>query len=468
MESIVTTPMQDNANPHPPVTISTMCKPFRVRSGWRSKRNVCIRPKRWDIFSNSGLIFFAFNSLLLIKMKIHCCILIPAVLLFVWGCTSSLPEKHSGISISVPLSKGDNSILLSNIVDSLHYIQLETTDECLIGDIMKIYFIGDKLVIFDKDQTKSIYFYKQDGTFINKISRIGQGPGEYIAITDITIKDNEEIIIWDIKSKKLLIYNFDGTFINNIEFPYWGRSIEYLGDDFLAMYCDYSSNPLFFEGKTSPNLVIFNLKTREAKHSLFFDKDINTQGITIISNNLSLFRGQALLLPTLSNSIYNISKEGEEERYYLDFGMPFQKKISDYIEKTLPDISVYDIRTAEANSNLPFIKNILSSDDLIFFTYLFGSSFYYGFYYPESNTFLEASAVIQENRPIELIENDIDNTMSYWPRFIDAKNNFYCVLQPYLLHDRFKDSENEILRNLIRNSKPDDNPIIVKAFMKVL
>ena len=400
------------------------------------------------------------------RMKIYCNILV--VLLFIAGCTTSSSEKHSGMPLTVPLTKGNNPILLSNIVDSLHYIQLETTDECVIGTIKKLYSIGDKLIIFDRDITKSIYFFNKDGTFINKISRIGRGPGEYVSITDIAIMaENEEIIIWDSRARKLFIYDFDGTFIYDINFPYYGRSIEYIGNDFLAVYCDYSINQALINGKTSPNLVIFNLKSRETKSDLFFDSNINTQGITIINNNLSFFRGQLLLLPTLCNSIYSISNMGKEEKYYLDFGMPFEEKISDYI-KNLSNVSVHNIQSAEENSNLPFIINILSSDRMIFLVYFLGNTYYYGFYYPDSNTYIESSSVVQENSPLVLVKNDIDNTIPFMPIAADVENNLYIVLNPFILLEEFKDSENANIQNLIRNSFPDDNPIIIKAFMKTL
>jgi len=399
-------------------------------------------------------------------MKTFCSILL--ILLFVAGCTTSTSEKHSGIPITVPLAKGNNPILLSDIVNSLQYIKLETTDECLIGEIWKIYSIKDKLIIFDRQISKSIYFFNQDGTFINKISRIGQGPREYVSISDIAINgEDEEIIIWDIRTQKLLIYNFDGTFVNNIEFPYYGRSIAYIGDNLLAMYCDYSLNKPLLKDKTSPNLVIFNLKTGETKNDLFFDSDISTQGITIINNNLSLFKGQVLLIPTLSNSIYSISKSGKEEKYYLDYGMDFQKKIADYIEN-LPNVSIDDIQSAQEKSNLPFIQKLLSSNSIIYLEYLHGRTYYYGFYYPESKTYLEVSAVLQEKSPIVLVKNDIDNTKQFLPYAADAENNFYYILQPFDLLEKFKDSENADIQNLIKNSLPDDNPIIVRAAMKIL
>ena len=147
--------------------------------------------------------------------------------------------------------------------------------------------------------------------------------------------------------------------------------------------------------------------------------------------------------------------------------MSFQKMMADYI-KNLPNVSVYDIQSAEERSHLPFIQNIISSDKIIFLYYYVRPSFYYGFYYPESNTYLEASSVIQENSPLVMVKNDIDNTVPFWPVSADNENNFYYVLQPYTLIEKFKDSENANIQNLIRNSVPDDNPIIVKAFMKIL
>ena len=402
-------------------------------------------------------------------MMFKICFYILSVLFILTSCKKFSPENNLKVRITVPLLRSDHQIMLSSISDSLQYIKLETTDECLIGGIDKIYSVGDKLIILDGRITNSIFFYNQYGAFINKINKKGRGPGEYIAISDIAINDkDEEIIIWDIRSRKLLFYSFGGDFLYDIEFPYFGRSIEYICDGLLAVYCDYSLNRNLFVRNTSPNLILFNIKTRKEKYDIYFDSTIKTDAVIINLNYFSSFRDQVLLFPNLSNSVYGISNDGIEEKYYLDFGIPFKQRMDTYI-KNLPDLTVSNALTAQQKSNLPFVLNILSSNEIIFFFYTYNRSvFYNGFYYPVSNTYIEASSIKKENSPIVLVKNDIDNTIPFWPISASKENIFYCVIESFNFINFAKNSENEKIRDLSRNTDSQDNPIIMKSFMKTL
>ena len=85
------------------------------------------------------------------------------------------------------------------------FIQLETNDESIIGRIDKVITHKNRIFILDKELSKSIYIFTAKGRYLNKIAKIGQGPGEYIALDDITLTGNE-IVILDIDQEKLIYY----------------------------------------------------------------------------------------------------------------------------------------------------------------------------------------------------------------------------------------------------------------------
>lgn len=397
--------------------------------------------------------------------------LIPAgaVALLSVGCATTSTEDHSGIPIAIPLTETDDPLPLSEIVDSLQYIKLETTDESLIGNIDKLFATKERLILLDRDNAESIYLFNLQGEFINKISRMGRGPNEYLSIEDIAVdEDAEQIILWDSQAGKLLIYGFDGTFINAMPFPYYGDDIEYMGNDSVALYCDYAPNKDLFEGDSSANLIIFNLKSRDAEFDLFFDNTkIRQENFMSTINNFSLFRGETLLIPTLTNSIYGISPKGCGEKYYLDFGFPFESEMANYVDRLNP-VSAVDAPDTQERANLPFVYNFLSSDNLIYLFYVLGNTYYYGFYYPESNTFKEGARVFQEGDRARIpVDNDIDHTLPFMPIAADSADHFYYVLESYML-EYFKDTENAQVRALIEHSTPDGNPVVVKAYMRRL
>ena len=83
-------------------------------------------------------------------------------------------------------------VKLSELVDSMRFIPLETNDECLIGQIRRIkhrngrFFVqaDDRLMVFD-----------EEGRFERVVTKIGEGPDEVISILDYDVADNNNIAV---------------------------------------------------------------------------------------------------------------------------------------------------------------------------------------------------------------------------------------------------------------------------------
>jgi len=76
--------------------------------------------------------------------------------------TKSSTKIQSIVELPLYNSKEDYSmeiIRLSEFVDSVKFIKLETTDENLIKDISKILFIDDEIVVVDKMGDRKSYLY---------------------------------------------------------------------------------------------------------------------------------------------------------------------------------------------------------------------------------------------------------------------------------------------------------------------
>ena len=108
-----------------------------------------------------------------------------------------------------------DKLYLSEMIESEEFIQLETSDECLISDINKLIAINNKYYIFDRVEDV-IFIFSKDGKFLNKISEKGRGPGQYISIAcfDVNPKTNE-INILDLNTKKMFIYD-DNCRLNRV------------------------------------------------------------------------------------------------------------------------------------------------------------------------------------------------------------------------------------------------------------
>ncbi len=97
-------------------------------------------------------------------------------------------------------------------------IPLETQDSCLIVDIEKVIPYGDQLLIFDPIRP-ALYAFDKGGRFIRQISRKGNGPGEYLAISDVFVDRKMGYICFLSPYGSMSTYGMDGRFMNKKLLP---------------------------------------------------------------------------------------------------------------------------------------------------------------------------------------------------------------------------------------------------------
>lgn len=82
------------------------------------------------------------------------------------------------------------------------YICLDSSENCLIEKVDKVMISQDTLFVMDRSRRTVFVFSANDGRFINKISKTGRGPGEYIDLSDCDIwHGNIYIVIPGSKAK---------------------------------------------------------------------------------------------------------------------------------------------------------------------------------------------------------------------------------------------------------------------------
>ncbi len=113
----------------------------------------------------------------------------------------------------------------------VRYLQLETTEECLIGHISKIKGDGTSVFILDGKNATVFRFSQKDGSFLCKYGRRGRGPGEVIYPTDFALDSKrKEVCLYDSSGGKLLYYAYDGTLLREEPTFYFFSDIAFLGD----------------------------------------------------------------------------------------------------------------------------------------------------------------------------------------------------------------------------------------------
>ena len=111
------------------------------------------------------------------------------------------------------------NVRLSDIIESIEYIPLETTDESLVGTIGFApcsFDISDNYIVVSCIQQTQVFLFSRDGRFISRVGRQGQGPGEYTSPSGVFLDEKRDQIFVGTPQQGILVYNLRGEFIRNI------------------------------------------------------------------------------------------------------------------------------------------------------------------------------------------------------------------------------------------------------------
>jgi hypothetical protein len=121
--------------------------------------------------------------------------------------------KH--LLVHIKIEKPDfgslKSLHLSEFVDSVKYVQLETSDDCLLSFDETGSRIGDLLFI-----GKILVFDIVTGKFLNRIGQTGQGPGEYVLPKYAVDEANRKVLVNSNNKQGTMIFDFDGTYLGHL------------------------------------------------------------------------------------------------------------------------------------------------------------------------------------------------------------------------------------------------------------
>ena len=145
----------------------------------------------------------------------------------------------------------EQQMFISEIADSVEYIELKTPDGVVVTKIWDVKQFDDYLVIRAQNE---LFLFHKNGEFIRKVSALGQGSGEYSALCDVEFDlKKKELLILDVD--KLLFYNLEGEFLRSKKNEYYtfqisiSDSILWMGETILTSDSKYSAVATSLQGK---------------------------------------------------------------------------------------------------------------------------------------------------------------------------------------------------------------------------
>lgn len=115
-------------------------------------------------------------------------------------------------TLEMPSQRRDASDTFNDFFRYSHLIPLETNDGCLIRFISKIAFYKEHIYILDA-LDKGVLAFDMHGHFVRGYKHLGQGPEEYVSLTDFSIQ-NDTLHLIDCGQGRLLSYTLDDAFIS--------------------------------------------------------------------------------------------------------------------------------------------------------------------------------------------------------------------------------------------------------------
>lgn len=108
---------------------------------------------------------------------------------------------------------------LDSIVDRMEIIPLETSNKCLIENIVSFAESNNYYYILS-GKNQALYKFDKTGKFISKIGNKGQGPGEYVSIDQIEVNNTLGIVyVLDYLGQSILLYDLDDNYIRSYKLP---------------------------------------------------------------------------------------------------------------------------------------------------------------------------------------------------------------------------------------------------------
>ena len=392
-------------------------------------------------------------------------------------------------------------IPMSELIEEVEYIPLETARNCLIDGYKHVIVTDTRVFVGDYAQC---YAFSREGKFISDVGRPGRGPGEWIYFLGMSVDEENEIIYLD-AYEKILEYTWDGKFVRDFEKPKFQRetgvmfvsNVVFLGDNLFLAHVDNDS------GQEPYNWVIFDdtgsiVKTFD-NHTRI-EKDLFTSSI-FHSIWPVMDSGNIYVKELINDTLYSLDRRHELKPAYVF-------NLGKYTFRTDFHLSVQDVRSNPESVSVG--GNIIISHNNLFFSSYVGDKA--GFPRPEGITeeltlpvgafftpqvsgpliiddtdsvrglydmnsgkveFLDRD---QSTRRLGFI-NDLDGGLSFWPKtrtstgdllqVVEAFDMKETLTEEYLATHPARDpAAHARLRELLTNLKETDNPVIVIAKLK--
>ncbi|WP_286742527.1 6-bladed beta-propeller [Roseivirga sp. UBA1976] len=105
----------------------------------------------------------------------------------------------------------------SELFQKRRYIKLITPKDIIIGEVSKVDFFDDLIIVMDNRISNNVFVFNKEGGFLFIVGNKGLGPGEHLDPIDFFVKENSIFLI----DQRYTLYEYsrDNKFLRKIDLP---------------------------------------------------------------------------------------------------------------------------------------------------------------------------------------------------------------------------------------------------------
>jgi len=374
-------------------------------------------------------------------------LLLPACLLLFCGCRQALVENLPITTIEVDID--ENLVLkFSDIYESVRFVRLETTDNCLFGHIDKLIATNDQYIILDRTAANMVFVFNSDGSFSNRIGVNGRGPNEYDEPSDIAYDEHDDVLLVLCRNfKTILRFKLDGTFVGKTTVDWWVNSIYVVGEN---AYLLYFNNRLQPNGKRNAhNIAIINKEGAVLEELFPYNDDYGE--LSPLISNFSSFQNGVLFTPHYFNRSYVLEDNKIRTKYLLD------TKKHNISSASLKNITDRELHTVIKDNDYAFMISLHETDSHVICQYVYRQIVYNCFYSKETKKVKTSSFYFNDMYALlndqsfrylkgdSLISSLEPKFINYYKELMDSYNSNNDIKG--VLHNRYSTLPNSILKD---------------------
>ena len=352
-----------------------------------------------------------------------------------FSCQENTNKNIISENIEIDIKQAQEKTLFTEY----EYVKLETADNCLLPpSINKIIYYKDTIIIHSIENN-NLSLFKENGKFIKRFS-IGNGPNEIIYPVDIAF-DNSSKNIWILDSYRFMKeFSLDGIQKKEIR----------VEDPYMKI------------GKLNNTLLLFDANL--GKKNDYYFEFINNKNTTKHIKKKDYYK-EIVYIP---NSTFNIINDSTVYFYHQFEDIIYSWKLGN---QTVTPIYQFDFKGQNSIASIEFekslkpreyqklydnkeyifgIKNLYTTNENLFFT-IETDKLYYCLY-NKNNKKINIRTTLIEGLP------NPRNIIGF-----DGNNLLYILTTEELFTYSKNNKTTEKISKLIKDTKEDDNPIIIKC-----